>query len=514
MSKNTDNVFEVAAFLKENLSLPAVRKLPQDNIQQILLHAENLQHLGQRRSQQPPQGRQTRNSTRPPENYNPEWVVDSYKFRKAFDSARDYISGTIPTPARAPLPSPGVPSSSTRIQSPSTIPPPSTEIPQSAPRIPSSVPRIPTQLTRITSPLRTISLSPTGVFQPLRDLVNLWTQPQVTEPAPVELQTISPSPRHQPEDNLWLREPSRLYTPTQRPPVPTQTPLQATASPIEPTSAGILQNDDEGNTKPIVKLPLVTTTSPTSSVTDPVTALASDLASLTIHTHDTTVPDGNPTSSDNVDKQPHTPRISQPENQSTSVNTPPELIRQAQARRRQLLRDLQDETPSKPPAPPRTKTQRLYQAYCQEAPSQKTTVPDKDQPLQPLLQPNQPGQVSPSIPSHHSSPTTLSSSSTHDTMGDTGPSGSGGGSQGRPPAPPALPNVDEEGRRRIAEQVIALQMSFGLTPTTVNEFLTEVRDSQREQRIAAERKSQLDGFKVKDIGVFHPIWMNHMEQEI
>ncbi|KAF3055134.1 hypothetical protein GL218_07522 [Daldinia childiae] len=67
-----------------------------------------------------------------------------------------------------------------------------------------------------------------------------------------------------------------------------------------------------------------------------------------------------------------------------------------------------------------------------------------------------------------------------------------------------LANIDEDGRRRIAEHVVALQMTLGLTPNTINDFLTEVRDSQRERRIAAERKIQLDGFKVRDIGVFHP----------
>ncbi|KAI1097080.1 hypothetical protein F4804DRAFT_339585 [Jackrogersella minutella] len=63
---------------------------------------------------------------------------------------------------------------------------------------------------------------------------------------------------------------------------------------------------------------------------------------------------------------------------------------------------------------------------------------------------------------------------------------------------------DAEAQRRMAEMATAFQMSLSSLQGPIGSLIADMRANQKEQREATERKAQLDGWSIRDIGYFHP----------
>ncbi|KAI2462723.1 hypothetical protein F4781DRAFT_419161 [Annulohypoxylon bovei var. microspora] len=100
LSAADTKILEVAQFLKHNRNSSAVKRLSQEDQTYIFDKAAILDNRETPASDSSQNRRQTRNSSKTPPPFNPEWVVDSHKFKAEFTKALTYAKATVPRPPR------------------------------------------------------------------------------------------------------------------------------------------------------------------------------------------------------------------------------------------------------------------------------------------------------------------------------------------------------------------------------------------------------------------------------
>lgn len=527
-----ENIFYVAHFLLQHPTFNVVQRVPEAEAQRIIDYANSLQ------LSLPPVTtiRTTRNSSRTTPTPNSEWTIDPHKFREALARAVKYLSlstadqietsGSSVHSTRSQEPninsplSPSINPSEAITNPPHISIPPLTSVPASVdeptqPIVNTTGDYSSSQYSQSSTPVQTASNSflPASIENFVQRFVHFSPKGVRPTSEEIELRQLSHqlSDLHLSHSISGVQEPQSVgqdltqtvssvdsardavTTPVRPPPEPKAptTPKRQTNQPRPGTPQGLIDLSDIYSATP-------SRANRTSGILVPNTQSGQAI--------DTEIESTSSTSEQPIEPEADASSILQPKR-----DIPPDVARRVKVilhKRYSSLPNIHSHRPlSRIGEHTESSHEPIFDTKGHYTPSSSVDPPTDSQPNSDLGD-----SLTEPIPALGPTDTDMSASGGDGAAGagstGNGPNQSGSGTN------TGNFRLDESAQQRIGEYVAAFRIAMGnLNDTPIGKLIEETTKSQTAQREYTERKSHFDGWKLTDIGYFHPDLPSYMGTE-